>query len=138
MGSGSMVARSRASRSPANAPLVAAQPSALALPATHLELHVQRGQAPDLWHQHQEVAPGIADQALHPALVVAFARAAEAIRKQVVRLQLGKSPGALSRAIAQDIARATGTDGTNSICDSPARYRRLHQISKEQHQAQLI
>jgi hypothetical protein len=63
---------------------------------------VQRGQALDPRHRHQEVAPGVADQPLHLALVVALARPAEAVGEEEVRLQLGERPGALARAVAED------------------------------------
>ena len=53
-------------------------------------------------HWHQEVAPGIADQALYFALVVALARPAEAVEEQVMRLQLGKGARALARAVTED------------------------------------
>jgi hypothetical protein len=46
-------------------------------------------------HRHQEVAPGVADQPLDLALVVALARPAEAVGEEEVRLQLGEGAGAL-------------------------------------------
>jgi len=66
------------------------------------EMGVQRRKARDLREWHQVVAPGIANQALDLALVVALARPAEAVEEQVVRLQLGKAARALPLAIAQD------------------------------------
>ena len=56
-------------------------------------------------HRHQKVAPGVADQSLDLAFVIALARAAKAIGEQVVGLQLGKDPGALPRAITKDARR---------------------------------
>ena len=58
----------------------------------------------DQRHRHQEVAPGVADQPLDLAFVVALARAAEAVGEQVVRLQLGEDPRALARAVARGCA----------------------------------
>ena len=59
-------------------------------------------EALDPRHRHQEVAPGVADQALDLAFVVALARPAEAVGEEVVRLQLGEDPRALARAVAED------------------------------------
>jgi hypothetical protein len=87
---------------------VAAQPGALALAAARLEVGIERGQALDPRQRHQEVAPGVADQPLHLAFVVALARAAEAVGEEVVRLQLGEGAGALARAVAEDARHRQG------------------------------
>jgi hypothetical protein len=75
-----------------------AQPVEAAL----LEVGVQGGEAGEGRDRHQEVAPGVADQALDLALVVALARPAEAVAEQVVRLQLGEGAGPPPLAAAQD------------------------------------
>ena len=80
------------------------QPRAVIQPveAVLLEMSVELGEARSRRDRDQEVAPGIADQALDLALVVAFAGPAEAVEEQVVRLQLGKGPGPLPLAAIQD------------------------------------
>src|SRR5512143_2570130 len=63
---------------------------------------VQRLEAVEHWHRHHEVPAREADQTLDLALVVAFARPAEAILEQVMRLQLAEHLRALALAIAED------------------------------------
>ena len=72
------------------------------LEAALLEMGVQLGEAGDRRDRHQEVAPGVADQALDLALVVALAGPAEAVEEQVVRLQLGEGARPLAPAVAED------------------------------------
>jgi hypothetical protein len=72
------------------------------LEAALLEMSVELGEAGEGWDRDQEVAPGIADQALDLALVVALAGPAEPIEEQVVRPQLGEGAGPLPLAAAQD------------------------------------
>ena len=50
-------------------------------------------------HRHQEVAPHIAHHPLHLSLVVPLARSAEPVLEQVVGLELGEGPRALSPAV---------------------------------------
>src|SRR5215212_4138458 len=70
--------------------------------AALLEVGVQGGKAGEGRDRHQKVAPGVADQTLDLTLVVAFARSAEAVEEQVMRLQLGKGAGPLPLAATQD------------------------------------
>src|SRR4051794_3348435 len=81
---------------------MATQPITQAIEAAPLEVGVEVGEAGEGRDRDQEVAPGVADQALDLALVVAFAGPAEAVEEQIVRLQLGEGPGPLPLAIAQD------------------------------------
>jgi hypothetical protein len=81
---------------------VPSQPVIQPRQAALLEIEVQRGKARNLWDGHEEVASGIANQALNLALVVALARSAEAVEEQVMRLQFGKAARALAAAVAQD------------------------------------
>jgi hypothetical protein len=73
-----------------------------AVAAAVFELRVQllEGRCPR--QRHQIVAPGIADQILDLARVVALARAAEAILEQTVTRQLAEGPGALPPAVAEN------------------------------------
>ena len=63
---------------------------------------VQRRKARERWDRHQKVPPRIADQPFDLALVVAFARSAEPVLEQVVRLQLGECPRPLALAVAKN------------------------------------
>jgi len=81
---------------------VAAQNLAVALQTLGGQTAAQILIAGNLGHRHHQVAPGVADQPLELALVVARARAAEPVLKQVVRLQLGEGFGPPASAIAQD------------------------------------
>ena len=78
------------------------QPGIHPLQATLLQVGVQRLEALEGWHRHQEVAPHIADQALHLPLVVALAGAPEPVLEQVVGLELGEGACALATAVSQD------------------------------------
>jgi hypothetical protein len=42
--------------------------------ATPLEMRIEGRKVGDIRHRHQEVAPGVADQALHPSLTWRNAR----------------------------------------------------------------
>ena len=86
----------------ADALVMAANPVIQPLQTALFEMCIERGEAGRDRNRHQEVAPGIADQALDFALVVALARPAEAVQEQVMRLQLGKGARALARAVAED------------------------------------
>ena len=74
------------------------------LEAALLEMHIELGEAGKGRDRHQEVASHIADQALDLAFVVALAGPAEAVKEQIVRLQLGKGARPLARAITEDAA----------------------------------
>src|SRR6202040_3309370 len=63
---------------------------------------VQRLEAFEHWDGYEEVPSRIANQPFDFALVVAFARSAEPILEQVVRLQLGKHARALPLAVTED------------------------------------
>ena len=52
-------------------------------------------------HRHQEVAPRVAHHALDLPLVIALAGTSEPVLEQVVRLQLGERPRALTPPVAQ-------------------------------------
>ena len=80
----------------------------LTLEALVLQPGVQRLEALEAGHRNHKIAPAKADHALHGALVVALARPAEPVLEQVMRLQLRKGPGALARAIAEDLRHRDG------------------------------
>src|SRR6266436_9217338 len=63
---------------------------------------VQRLEAFEHRDGYEEVPSRIANQPFDFALVVAFARSAEPILEQVVRLQLGKHARALPLAVTED------------------------------------
>ena len=63
---------------------------------------VQSFEALKARNRNQEVPPGVAHQVLHLALVVALARAGEAILEQVVGLKLRECPRALALPPSQD------------------------------------
>src|SRR5882724_11340016 len=63
---------------------------------------VQRREALKHRDGYEEVPSRIADQPFDFALVVAFAKSAEPILKQVVRLQLGEHACALPLAVTED------------------------------------
>ena len=95
---------------------MAADPVIQPLEAALLEMGVERGEAGHHRDRHQEVAPGIANQALHLALVVALTGPAEAVEEEIVGLQLGKDAGPLARAVAQDARyRQPGVVGENRL-----------------------
>ena len=80
---------------------------------------IERGEALEGRYGHQEVAPDVAHHALDFSLVVALARTAEPVLEQVVGLELGERPGALSPAIAQDSRhRQLGIVVENALRDS--------------------
>src|SRR5581483_4974714 len=81
---------------------MAAQALAHALAAAVGEMRVERLEAFERRHRHHEVAACEADQPLDLALVVAFARPAEAVLEQVMRLQLAEHLRALALAIAEN------------------------------------
>jgi hypothetical protein len=64
---------------------VTAQPIGEPAATTLEQLLVQRRKARHPRHRHQKVPADSADQTLHFAFVVAFARAAEPVGKQVMR-----------------------------------------------------
>ena len=72
--------------------------------AALLEMRIELGEAGEGWDRHQKAAARIADQALDLAFVVAFARPAEPIEEQIVRLQLGKRARPLALAITEEAA----------------------------------
>ena len=74
----------------ADALLMTANPMIQPFQTALFEMSIEGGKAGHDRNRHQEVAPGIADQALNLAFVVALARPAEAVQEQVMRLQLGK------------------------------------------------
>src|SRR3954465_835815 len=90
--------------------------------AALFEMGVQRRKARDLRERHQVVAPGITDQALNLALVVALARPAKAVEEQVVRLQLGKAARALASAIGRNTRR--GYNLSKAVWIRPAAFDR--------------
>ena len=51
---------------------------------------------------HQEVPPAITDCAFDITLVIALARTAEPVLKEIVRLQLRESSGALPGSVPED------------------------------------
>ena len=53
-------------------------------------------------HRHQEVPPAITDCAFDITLVIALARTAESVLKEIVRLQLRESSGALPGSVPED------------------------------------
>src|SRR5215204_5316379 len=66
------------------------------------QIGVQRLKALEHWDWNEEVPARIADQPFDFALVVTFARSAEPILEQVVRLQLGEHARALPLAVTED------------------------------------
>ena len=81
---------------------VAPEPGVHARQAAPFQVGVQRLKALEGRHRHQEVAPHIAHHALHLPLVVPLAGTTEPVLEQVVGLELGEGPGALSPAVPQD------------------------------------
>jgi hypothetical protein len=63
---------------------------------------VQRREALEHRYWYEEVPARIADKPFDLALVVAFARSAEPVLEQIVRLQLGEHPRALPLAVTED------------------------------------
>ena len=61
-----------------------ANPMIEPLEAALLEMGIQGRKIRDLRKGHQEVAPGIAHQALHFALVIALSGPAKAVTKEIV------------------------------------------------------
>jgi hypothetical protein len=86
----------------ADAQGMAAEPIRQTVEAVPLEPGIEGSKAGSARDWDQEVAPGVTDQALDLALVVAFAGPAEAVEEQVARPQLGEGPGPLPLAAAQD------------------------------------
>ena len=75
----------------------------LATPAAPGQRGVESVEALRHRDRNHEVGAGELDQPLHLALVVALARAAEAVLEQVVADQLGERLGALTLAVAADL-----------------------------------
>ena len=69
---------------------VSAQPPLPALPALRFQMRVQLIPTVHARNGNHEVPPGIADQSLHLALVVALGRSPELIGEQIMALQLGE------------------------------------------------
>ena len=65
-------------------------------------MRVQRLEALEHRDRHEEVPSCIADEPFDFALVVAFARSAEPILEQVVRLKLGERARPLPLAVTKD------------------------------------
>src|SRR5271165_544954 len=81
---------------------MAAQPVTHSTAAAFQQMGVQRLEVLEHWDWYEEVAACIADQPFDFALVIAFARSAEPILEQVVRLQLGEHPRPLPLAVTED------------------------------------
>jgi hypothetical protein len=75
----------------------------LALQALLFQPGVQRLEALGARHRHQEVPPAEADHTLDVPLVVPFARPAEPVLEQVMRLQLREDEGAPASSVAEDL-----------------------------------
>ena len=87
---------------------MAAEYGILPLEALLFQPGVQRLEALEPGHRHQEVSTAEADHTLHVALVVPLAGATEAILEQVVRLQLGEGDGSLAGPVAEDLRHREG------------------------------
>ena len=87
---------------------MAAEHRVLPLEALLLQPCVQRLEALEPGHRHEEVPPAEADHALDVALVVPLARAAEPVLEQVVRLQFREGDGPLAGPVAQDLRNRQG------------------------------
>jgi hypothetical protein len=81
---------------------VTPQDRVLALEALFLQPGVQRIKALEARHRHQEVPPAKADHPLDVTLVIALAWPTEPVLEQVMRLQLGEGPGALSGPVPEN------------------------------------
>src|SRR5450759_3311524 len=86
----------------ADRPITAAQTVRHSTAAAFQQIGVQRFEALERRDWYEEVPSRIADEPFDFALVVAFARPAEPILEQVVRLQLGEHARALPLAITED------------------------------------
>ncbi len=118
-----------------------AQPIAEPAAAVVDQLRVQPRKARRPWHRHQKVPPDPANQSLNLAFIVALAGAAEAIIKQVVRLQLAENPRPLSCSVTQnpghgdpgvvieDRLRHTAEEREGRRVAGAKRFRRLRRIS---------
>src|SRR5664280_441522 len=83
-------------------PITAAQTVRHSTAAAFQQIGVQRFEALERRDWYEEVPSRIADEPFDFALVVAFARSAEPILEQVVRLQFGEHARPLSLAITED------------------------------------
>ena len=81
---------------------VSPEPGVHPLQAAPLQVGVERLEALEGRHRHQEVAPHVAHHALDLPLVVALAGTSEPVVEQVAGLELREGPGALALAIPQD------------------------------------
>src|SRR5947208_17085646 len=70
--------------------------------AAFQQMGVQRREALERRDRHEEVPSRIADQPFDLTLVVAFAKPAEPVFEQIVRLQLAEHPRALPLAVTED------------------------------------
>src|SRR6202166_4151134 len=86
----------------ANRPVMAAQTVSHSTAAAFQQMGVQRFEALEHRDWHEEVGSRIADHSFDFALVVAFARSAEPVLEQVVRLQLGEHACPLPLAVTED------------------------------------
>src|SRR5271167_164251 len=82
--------------------VLAAQAVSHSTTAAFQQMRVQRLEALEHRDWHEEVPSRIADQPFDFALVAAFARSAEPILEQVVRLQLGEHARPLPLAVTED------------------------------------
>ena len=69
---------------------------------------VQRLKALEMWDRHQEVPTAETDPSLNVPLVVPFARPAEPVLEQIMRLQFREDPGALAGSVAEDLRHRDG------------------------------
>src|SRR5450759_4840396 len=86
----------------ADCPITATQTITHSTAAAFQQMVVQRLEALEHRDWYEEVASRIADEPFDFALVVAFARSAEPVLEQVVRLQLGEHASALPLAVTED------------------------------------
>src|SRR6266700_1293723 len=82
--------------------VMAAQTVSHSTAAAFQQMGVQRRKALEHRDWYEEVPSRIADEPFDFALVVAFARPAEPVLEQVVRLQLGEHARALPLAVTED------------------------------------
>src|ERR1700730_1804857 len=83
-------------------PMMAAQTVRHSTPAAFQKMGVQRLEALEHRDWYEVVPSRIADEPFDFALVVAFARSAEPVLEQVVRLQLGEHARPLPLAVTED------------------------------------
>ena len=82
---------------------VSAQAIAHARSAAIQKMGIERLEAVKHRKRHQEVPPRVADQPFHLALVIASARAAEAVLEQIMGLQLAEHARALPLLVTEDV-----------------------------------